>query len=412
MQFNEPFQQIEPPIPEDEEERLKELHSFDILYTLPEEEFDALSRLACKTCEAPISFINLIDSDFQWTKSCVGATTNGNIPRSESICQYTIMSENIFTVEDLNVDKRFKDLSYVKGTPNYRFYAGAPLVTENRNCVGSLCVLDYEPRKLTESQLEDLQTLANEVMARLKLRRREKKLQKLNNFKDRLMKVVSHDIRNPLSGIVGAAECLQVEELDADEKLEMLEIISESAGQIQNIVSELLDNELVQFGDLKKHTVPYRVSDGLKEIMNLFKFSAKHKKIDLKLTIDRPIPTLKIDKQKYERIVANLLSNAIKFTPQDGLIKLECGYKEPTDSQNVLITKVKDNGIGMTEEMQEKLFQEKNGIGRPGTDNETSYGLGMHIVKQFCEVCNADIRVNSTVNKGTTFTIKIPAPQI
>ena len=407
MQSNEDTQAS--PIPINEDLRLEELDSFDILYDIPEEGFDAISRLAARICGLPIAMINIIESEEQKTKSCIGIAGK-TVRRSESICQYTVMNDEILEINDLARDARFKNRSFVKEEPHLRFYAGAPLKTEGRHNIGSLCVMGYEPNSLTDSQKDSLKTLADEVMVRFRLRKRQKKLEQLNHFKDELMQFVSHDIRNPLSGIVGAADCLKMDKLGEEEKAEMVEIILESAGQIQNIVSEMLDNELVQFGNLKYRPDTYDLYRGIEELLYLFRFSARNKNINLSYSIEEDIPQLYIDGQKYERIVANLISNSIKFTPEAGQVTVSCSYRESEEGENQLTTTVRDSGIGMPEKIQQNLFTKKRETGRSGTNNENSYGIGLDIVKEFAEVCGATIEVESEVDEGSIFTITMPAP--
>lgn len=399
----------EPPIPENEEERLKELQSFNILYTLPEDEFDSLTRLAARLCDVPVCMINFIDADELFTKSCIGIEAE-DTPRSQSICQYTIMTDKVLEIKNLSEDPRFQDKPYVRGEPYYSYYAGAPLISENGLHIGSFCLLDYKANELTDELKTDLKVLADEVMTKLRLRKREKALENMNIFKERLMKVVGHDIRSPLTGIVGAAEFLGDADLTEEEKKNLVQIINESAGQIQNIVGELLDSQLVQFGKLNHQPSRYDPKYGIEGIISLFRFSARNKNISLDYSIEGELPTLMLDEQKYERIIANLLSNAIKFTPRDGKVDVLCSYEKENGSPNKMVTKVKDSGIGMSDELLENLFKKKEGGGRSGTENESSYGLGMYIIKKLSEVCGAEIEVVSEVDKGTTFTVTMPAP--
>ena len=393
------------PLPENEQQRLQELHSYNILHTLPEKEFDALTTLASQISETPVAFINLVDSNEQWSKSCVGTNQN-SLSRSESICHYTTLDNDFFEVKNLSEDPRFANFDYVKNDPNYRFYAGAPLITDSNNAIGSICVLDFKERSLLDEQRESLQTLADEVIARLELRKREYELQQLVGFKDRLLKVASHDIRNPLTGIMGAAEILKEDDLDEEDQSLLNQIITEGATQIDRIISELLDTEQVQFGQINYQPEIYRPVKGLKNIISMFQFSANNKGVELSLTIENSIPPVMFDKHKYERIVTNLISNALKFTPRGNKVNVHVCYRS-----NNLVTTVSDDGIGMTEEILQHLFEKKESGGRAGTNNETSYGLGMPTVKAFSDICNADINVSSKPEKGTTIKVTMPAPK-
>ena len=146
-----------------EANRLKALKSLDILDTQPEKEYDELTSLAAYICNTPISFISLVDKDRQWFKSRFGLETN-QTKRSDSFCSHAIETDSdIFEIHDASVHPLFKDNIHVleKGI---RFYAGAPLVFENGHALGTICVLDVVPRKLSEIQKKALKNLANQVV--------------------------------------------------------------------------------------------------------------------------------------------------------------------------------------------------------------------------------------------------------
>ena len=400
---------VQAPIPDFEEERVSDLMSYDIVDTLPEDEFDALTNLASRICDVPISMINFISFEDQFTKSCTGLTIDIT-PRSQSICQYTILQDELFEIEDLSKDDRFKHMPYVKGQPHLRYYAGVPLKSESGYAIGSLCIMDYESRSLSEENIKDLKVLADEVMARLRLRKREKSLEKMNNFKNKLMKVVGHDIRSPLTGILGAAEFLEEGDINEQDLSDLAQIIQESSSQIQNLINDLLDVELTEFGKLKQSTEPTDINDVIEEINRIFQFSTRSKNISFTCTLDQELPDVNIDRQKYIRVLSNIITNAIKFTPRGGEVSVECTFNsdESYENHGTLITTIRDTGIGMSDEQLEELFKIKDNGGRTGTENESSYGLGMLIVKKLCEVCNASISVNSKEGEGTTFVIKWP----
>lgn len=397
------------PIPENEEERVRELESYDILDTLPEDEFDALTNLASRICNVPIALINFVNNKEQFTKSCTGISAD-TTPRSQSICQYTILTDELFEINDLSEDSRFENMPYVAGKPHLRYYAGVPLKSDNGYAIGSLCVMDYEPREMTGQELKDLKVLANEVMARLKLRKREKSLKEMNSFKNKLMKVVSHDIRSPLTGILGAAEFLEDGDMDEEDWPELAKIIQESAGQIQHLIADLMDPELTEFGILKYEPEPVDINDVMEEIIRTFRFSARSKNIHLSYSLENNIPQLLIDRNKFTRVLSNILSNAVKFTPKGGVVTIKCRFKEQHDPEEtgILITTIRDSGIGMSDEQLDHLFSEKKEGGRKGTEDESSYGLGMLIVEKLCKICNATIDVDSNENEGTEFRIEWP----
>lgn len=153
-----------------EAERLKALHQYKILDTKPEQAFDDLALIASQICGTPIALISMVDEDRQWFKSHIGIDVQ-ETARSISFCAHAIKQQGIFTVADTLTDERFRDNPVVQGAPHIRFYAGSPLVTRDGHALGTLCVLDYVPRKLTEEQNHALAALERQVAAQLELRR-------------------------------------------------------------------------------------------------------------------------------------------------------------------------------------------------------------------------------------------------
>ena len=133
------------PIPKNEVSRLDALAQYNILDTLPEEEFDRLTQLASIICGVPIALISLIDKDRQWFKSKIGLDAP-ETPRDISFCQYTIMQQEIFEVPDALLNQTFKENLFVTEAPHIRFYAGAPLTTPDGFNIGFMCNRSSSPK--------------------------------------------------------------------------------------------------------------------------------------------------------------------------------------------------------------------------------------------------------------------------
>ena len=154
-----------------EQQRLSALRSFGILDTPREEEFDDIVRVVSAICRTPISVINLIDHGRQWFKAEIGLGVR-ETPLPASICAHAILQPGLFVVPDTLKDPRFSDNPLVIGDPRLRFYAGALLETEDGLPLGTICVLDYQPRELDEDQKDLLRLMAKQIMKLLELRRR------------------------------------------------------------------------------------------------------------------------------------------------------------------------------------------------------------------------------------------------
>ena len=155
-----------------EAERIARLQSLAILDTEPEAMFDALTRLASEACGVPIALISLVDSERQWFKSNIGLPETIQTPRDVSFCSQAILAPEIMEVNDALTDPRFADSPLVTGDPDIRFYAGAPITVSGGLRVGTLCVIDRAPKKLSVHQLGMLRQLAVAVAQALEFRER------------------------------------------------------------------------------------------------------------------------------------------------------------------------------------------------------------------------------------------------
>lgn len=160
-----------PDLPPDERTRLETLRALNLLDTAPEERFDRLTRLARRMFGVPISLVSLVDSDRQWFKSIQGLDAT-ETPREISFCGHAILGDEILMVPDALEDDRFADNPLVVDAPNIRFYAGCPLKVHNGSKLGTLCIIDREPREFDEEDLgllRDLATMAEQEIAAVQL---------------------------------------------------------------------------------------------------------------------------------------------------------------------------------------------------------------------------------------------------
>ena len=153
----------------DEFRRLESLRAYDILDTEPEAAFDRLTAVAAGLFETPVSLVSLIDETRQWFKSCHGLSVN-ETPRDIAFCDYAIRGEDVLVVPDATRDPRFRSNPLVTGDPHIRFYAGAPLRTPGGQILGTLCVIDFRPRRPSPEKIRLLSLLAQAVVDALELR--------------------------------------------------------------------------------------------------------------------------------------------------------------------------------------------------------------------------------------------------
>jgi two-component system, NtrC family, sensor kinase len=150
--------------------RLAALDRYAILDTDPEESFDDLVILASYICKTPIALLSLLDDHRQWFKSAVGVQIR-ETPLEMSICAHAIQQQDLFIVPDTLQDARFRENPMVLGEPHIRFYAGAPLINDDGFALGTICVLDREPRELDPEQKQALKSLRQLALKQMELRR-------------------------------------------------------------------------------------------------------------------------------------------------------------------------------------------------------------------------------------------------
>ena len=168
----------------DETARLAALRQYRILDTEPEQASDDLALLASHICQTPIALITLVDADRQWFKARHGVAVT-QTSRAVSFCSHAIEHSGLFIVPDAREDARFRDNPFVAAGPQFRFYAGAPLLTRDGDALGTLCVIDRVPRTLSSGQLEALDALRRQVEGQLELRRNLNELKAALAARDR-----------------------------------------------------------------------------------------------------------------------------------------------------------------------------------------------------------------------------------
>lgn len=393
------------PLPDNEDERLAELLSYDVLDTEAEQLFDDLTTLASQICDTPIALISLIDPDRQWFKSRVGLDAE-ETSREVAFCSHAILQDDVFEIPNASLDPRFHDNPLVTGAPDIRFYAGAPLVSPSGHAIGTLCTIDRKPRKLTESQKTSLQTLSKSVVAHLELKRKNRELERTSQFRSDFLSYVSHEIRTPLNAINTFSRLLEGEaqKLKLPESFTTpLSHVTQSGERLLEIVNSVLDIKQIEAG--KMRVMPRAVSthDFFTHLFSLTKIRAEDGGITFTTTIDSRVPdTLFFDDTKFGQVALNLLSNAIKFTSRGKSVSAQVKYKN-----DKLIFNVIDQGIGISEEDQKRLFTPFERMENAHQISGT--GLGLNISKRLIELMDGTIKVSSKVNEGTRISVTLPS---
>ncbi|ONG40008.1 hypothetical protein BKE30_08085 [Alkanindiges hydrocarboniclasticus] len=392
------------PLHPKEKERLEALAAYELFGTQPEHQFDEIVSLVAQICGSSSALLSLVGEDLLWFKSRYNYAAESG-PRDGSFCSHAIMHDDVMIVEDASLDERFNQNPLVTcPSTHVRFYAGAPLLTEDGLPLGVICAIDDQPKTMTPLQVQTLKVLANQVVAQMNLHRSVARMQAINQNKDKFFAIIAHDLKAAFHGILGFSEVLDTDfdELEDKTKREIASYLNESS----HTTYKLLEN-LLEWARLENGAMPYRpkqlqLDSLVEETVAGLQFSAAQKNIHIEIQL-QPEIWVHGDRHMLHSLIHNLIGNAIKFTPEYGTIRI---YDET--QQDKVIISVEDNGMGMTPEQVQRLFKGDHNQSTKGTHGEKGTGLGLLLCQQFVQQHHGLLEVKSSVGRGSTFSFSIP----
>jgi K+-sensing histidine kinase KdpD len=345
-----------------------------------------------------------VDKDRQWFKSRVGLEAS-ETPRDMAFCSHAILQDQIFEVPDALEDARFVDNPLVTGSPDIRFYAGAPLISKGGMAIGTLCVIGSEPKKLDSSQQLALNTLAKQVVSQLELRLHNRHLERMQKEQQRILAVMSHDLRSPFNGILGLSKILQVEAatLNPETLAAMAEGILESSLKAYQLLDELLQWSSNQLGAIQVELKATALEPLIIETLDFMKESLVLKKLNVINDTNNTVVAL-ADANLTKTIIRNLLANAVKYTPDHGTIRIETHSEH--GAVQLVIT---DTGKGVPEDIQNKIFGSLV-ASQQGTVGEIGHGIGLSLCGDFARKQRGYLSLDKSYKDGARLILNLLVP--
>ncbi len=396
---------ITPQLPIDEQHRLAAVHSYNMLDTLPEKDFDNITALTASICDVPISLVTLLDADRNFLKSHYGIPFNES-PRNISFCGHAILDEsNIFIIEDARKDLRFMDNPLVKDM-NAIFYAGVRLINSDGYPLGTLCVFDTKPRTLSKSQKKALIALAYQIVNLFEARKRnnilmavQQELKEKNEELKNFAGIVSHDMKMPLANMIITSDMLRSKygSLLDDQGRIYLNYIKQSSFTLSEYITRLLEHyESDKTASLSNEV--FDSSDLLENIIELLNIN-----IDCEINLPENNIEMKANRAALEQIIINLVANSLKYNDKKNIkIDIDC-----SEESGFYLFSIADNGIGIPKNKIKYIYDLFATTGKLDRNGKKGNGIGLSTVKKLIKKLGGEIEVFSELGKGTTFKFSI-----
>ena len=398
-----------PPTPSNEQNRLTALADYLVDYKLPDQNYEALTRIARTVAQTPVAFISLITEERQCFKSRLGFELD-ETPREYSFCAHLLTTEDTFMeVPDAREDPRFYDNPYVTGYPYIVLYAGVPLINAKGYRLGTICVVDTNPGHLSDDQAQSLKALANQVVNLMELQKQQRELERAKNTlqqkNEELQQFAhraAHDIKSPLKNLSFLSSYLtetQASNLDAEGK-KMLDMVGRASNELETLVEGILthsesDKALAQnseaielpgfFEELQVLNDPNGSCD--------FQYPETHH-------------TIYTNKPALKQVMTNLITNAIKYGDKSQTVISLC-FEADTQYYHFRVT---DNGPGISKAYQEQIFRMFEVLSNKDRHGQKGSGIGLATVQKLVKGLGGHVSVSSEPGSGSTFKVSLPKP--
>lgn len=378
--------------------RLAALRRSNLLDAPPDKALDRATRLASRLLGAPVSLVSLVEPHRQHFASQVGLPSPWSeireTPLTHSFCQYVVLDDDVLAIGNSRTDARVggngavADLGVIA-------YLGVPLRDRQGYTLGSFCVIDDQPRTWTEEDIALLRDIADQVEVELALRDALQRTHDLLLHQQNAQAMLAHDLRAPLTAIIGSFELIDHPQATDAIRAEMLAMSQRQARTMQAMVTGLLDAEASRHDPVQSDTDLSEVVRSIQQARSLA--GAGHR-----LVVDVPGSlVVRTGPAQVEQVIGNLVDNALRHAGDDATVTISIPTPTADEAQIV----VADDGVGMDPDALASLmhpFQRGEGATGDGV------GLGLHIVQTLVDALGGHLDVSSAPGRGARFTVTLP----
>lgn len=294
----------------------------------------------------------------------------------------------------------FTDSELWTSVREFRYFACHPITNEESFTLGWLCIFDTQNRTNDPGLFSTLKTISDMVMDELELK---VQIRKSNRIQNEIIHLAAHDLKNPLSGILGITDHIKKQIHDSDQLEEICDLIKDSSRRMLHILDDILKSGFLENGKIQLKVSPVRFSDVLDQVIQANKAAAGRKNQTFDLQIETDAVAL-IDRLRMVDLLDNLFSNAVKYAPKNSAIRIEL-----TANEEELRFSIFNEGVGLSEEDKLRIFNKFSRLSAKPTGGESSTGLGLSIVKMLTEMHGGKIQAESDgIDKGVKFTLLLP----
>jgi len=390
-----------PPRPEDEARRLASLRSLKLLDTPRDARFDDIAEIAAALCRVPMVACTLIDADRQWFKTSYGMGSVTETARDVAFCAYTILGDDLLVVEDASRDPRFAENPAVVGDAHIRFYAGAPVRSPSGEKIGALCIVDTEPRELTDESRRALLALRDQLEALVALHGARIAMQTsvldlASGGRAKVLEHVVHHIKNALTAVCTNAEVLVEEKHLGPEARAIAEDIDESSQLVARLVDDMLDLLSAQHGRaLRAVTRRLALREPFAKLRRTF--DRRLRDADVAITVDDGGVRASADPVLLQRVLDNVVDHALVHAPPGSEIRVLARSMD-----GVARIEVEDRGRATPAEARAKL------LSVDALESRTA-GLGLAFCRIAVTAQHGDIWLEPIGDEGVRTVVELRA---